>query len=118
MQTISPSSRKSPVFGRQVRSFGETFKRFMACLQWAREGKTFIYHHPDFIAIDRKTWDKIQAELRPPIEQQVIYDEYANWTPKMEARLNKYMAGRLSSEHQAPAKASPKAPKEKGKKIL
>lgn len=78
-----------------MRQAGETFKRFMACLQWAKEGKTFIYMHPDFVAIDQKTWKKIQDELQPPIKQQVIYDEYQDWTPEMEARFNKYMAGRL-----------------------
>lgn len=77
-----------------MRQAGETFKRFMRCLAWAKEGKTFMYVHPDFVAIDMKTWDKLKREERIP---HVYYDEYADWTPEMEARLNKYLAERVSS---------------------
>lgn len=53
-----------------------------------------MYVHPDFVAIDMKTWDKLKREERIP---HVYYDEYADWTPEMEARLNKYLAERVSS---------------------
>lgn len=72
------------------RQFGETFKRFTQCLMWAKEGKTFIYVHPDFVAIDMKTWNKLKGEKRIP---RVYYDEYADWTPEMSERLEKYLAG-------------------------
>lgn len=74
------------------RQFGETFKRFTQCLMWAKEGKTFIYVHPDFVAIDTKTWEKLHKEKKIP--RTVYYDEYQDWTPAMEARLDKYLKGR------------------------
>lgn len=75
------------------RRMGETFRRFQQCMMWAKKGKTFIYYHPDFVAIDQKTWAKLQK--REQIPKTVYYDEYQDWTPEMEARLNKYLAGRL-----------------------
>lgn len=74
-----------------MRQAEETFKRFIQCLKWAKEGKTFMYVHPDFVAIDKKTWDKLKREKRIP--RSVYYDEYAVWTPEMEERLNKYLEG-------------------------
>jgi len=84
-----------------MRSFGETFKRFTACVQWARAGKTFIYVHPDFVAIDNKTWSKIQNELHPPIERQIIYDECDEWTPETEALLKEVFEKRLARERKS-----------------
>lgn len=76
---------------RTPRRAGETFKRFMQCLAWAEEGKTFMYVHPKFVAIDMKSWNKLKREKRIP--QSVYYDEYADWTPEMSERLEKYLAG-------------------------
>ncbi len=77
---------------RNLRTAGETFKRFTQCLKWAKEGKTFMYVHPDFVAIDIKTWNKLKREKRIP---RVYYDEYQDWTPEMEARLEKYLSARV-----------------------
>lgn len=72
-----------------MRAYGETFKRFTQCLRWAEEGKTFIYVHPAFVAIDSKTWDKLHKEKKIPRE--VYYDEFADWSPEIVAELNKYL---------------------------
>lgn len=79
-----------------MRKFGKTFDNFMTCIRWAAEGKTFIFVDPKFVAIDMKTWDKIQHELHPPIERQVIYDECSDWTPETEARLKELFEKRLA----------------------
>lgn len=76
-----------------MRQAGETFKRFMQCLKWAKEGKTFIYVHPDFVAIDAKTWHELNRKANIP--KNVYYDEFQDWTPEIEARLNKYLAERV-----------------------
>ena len=54
-------------------------------MNWAKQGKTFIFHHPNFVAIDRKTWDKINEKLHP--KPYVIFDEASEVTPEMEKLL-------------------------------
>lgn len=75
-----------------MRTPGETFKRFMACVAWARTGKTFMYVHPDFVAIDTKTWEKITKRERIP--KRVYYDELDEWTPEKQDILDKWLKER------------------------
>lgn len=79
--------------------FGETFRRFTQCLQWAKEGKTFIYMHPDMVVIDMKTWKKIQKKLNPPKEIiKFYYDEYDTITPENEKLLDDYFKKRVTTQ--------------------
>lgn len=76
-----------------MRSYGETFKRFAQCIKWAKQGKTFIYWHPDFVAIDMKTWEEIEQKLNPrPI---IYYDEYSEVTPENLAKIDKILSQRI-----------------------
>jgi len=74
-----------------MKAFGETFKRFMECLEWAKKGKTFIYYHPDFVAIDMKSWEAIDKKLHPSSKIITYYDEYDDITPEREAELRKWL---------------------------
>jgi hypothetical protein len=78
-----------------MRRFGETLKNFTQCLKWASEGKRFIYVHPDFVALDTKTWQQIQKELHPPLNRQIVYDECGEWNPEKEKLLKKILKERL-----------------------
>lgn len=88
----SESAKSLPLQWRRGNRYGETFKRFMQCLQWAKEGKTYIYYHPDFVAIDHKSWEAIDKILHPPKNTIIYYDEYQDWTPEMQERLNDLLA--------------------------
>ncbi|MGV9002375.1 MAG: hypothetical protein ACOH18_05485 [Candidatus Saccharimonadaceae bacterium] len=63
----------------QSRRFGATFKMFMECMKIAARGKTFLYVHPNFVAIDKRTWDIVQSKLHAPI---ISYNEAASITDK------------------------------------
>lgn len=66
---------------------GKTWKAFTKCLQWAQQGKTFIYVHPKFVAIDTETWIKLNKKN---VDHKIVYyDEYATMTPAMQAELDK-----------------------------
>lgn len=83
----------------RFRRAGQTFERFMQCLKWAEEGKTFIYWHPKFVAIDMKQWEQIQKKLNPPIKKSLMfYDEYEDLTPEREKELQKYFNERLKEK--------------------
>jgi hypothetical protein len=62
-------------------------------LKWAKEGKTFIYVHPDFVAVDTKTWQILNKRERVP--KIAYYDEYDDFTPETEAILKKILKTRL-----------------------
>lgn len=83
------------VYNRTQHRYGETFKGFIACLKWAKEGKTFIYWHPDFVAIDMKSWEAIDKILHPSAKIITYYDESDNITPEKEAALKKLLKERL-----------------------
>ncbi|HYG84612.1 MAG TPA: hypothetical protein VD907_07100 [Verrucomicrobiae bacterium] len=71
---------------------GKTWKAFTKCLKWAQEGKTFIYVHPEFVAIDTETWLKLNKKR---IDHKIVYfEEYQDWTPEMQAELDKIKAPR------------------------
>ena len=57
-----------------MRDIGKTIKAFMQCLSWAEEGKTFIYVHPKFVAVDTKTWENLQNRTN----LEVIMDEISD----------------------------------------
>lgn len=79
-----PPKNVEPLNGRYV---GKTWKAFTKCLQWAQSGKTFIYVHPKFVAIDTETWLKL---TKKNVDHKfVYYDEYATMTPEMRAELDK-----------------------------
>lgn len=71
----------------------KTFESFMQCMGWAEEGKTFIYYHPKFVAIDMKTWNKLNKRKNLPTIN--YYDEYQDWTPEMDKQLSKILKNRL-----------------------
>lgn len=75
----------------KLRRLGQTFERFKQCMQWASEGKTFIYYHPDFVAIDMKSWEAIDKKLHPPKRIITYYDEYDDITPEKEVELRKWL---------------------------
>lgn len=108
--SVQPEATKSvPYHWPRGNRFGETFKRFMACMQWAKEGKTYIYYHPDFVAIDHKTWEKIQRKLNPPKETiKFYYDEYDTIDPEQEEKLKKWLSQRNVADRK-PSKTSKNA---------
>lgn len=73
-----------PISGRFV---GKTWKAFTKCLQWAQQGKTFIYVHPKFVAIDTKTWLKLNKKEID--HKMVFFEEYQPWSAEMQAELDK-----------------------------
>lgn len=48
------------------RPWNKTFDTFVTAMKLAKTGKTFIIVSSDFVAIDMRTWDKINAERRLP----------------------------------------------------
>jgi hypothetical protein len=75
----------------QSRTLGKRFEQFCQLIGWAEQGKTFIFYHPKMVAIDMKTWEKIQRTLNPPKKTIVYYDEYDFITPEKEAELKKWL---------------------------
>lgn len=69
------------------RFVGKTWKAFTKCLQWAQQGKTFIYVHPRFVAIDTKTWLKLNKKEID--HKMVFFEEYQPWSKEMQAELDK-----------------------------
>ncbi len=63
-------------------NYGKRYEQFLQLLEWARQGKTFIFHHSDMVAIDRKTWEEIQRKLSPKLPV-IYYDEFDDLDPKM-----------------------------------
>lgn len=63
----------------QHRKLGKTFKMFIACMKIAAQGKTFLYVHPNFVAVDNKTWETIQSKLHAPV---IYYNESQSITDK------------------------------------
>lgn len=65
-----------------ARQYSKTFKMFIGCMQLAKKGKTFLYVHPEFVAIDKETWNVMQSKLRAPViyynEAQFISDKDLN----------------------------------------
>lgn len=79
-----PPKEAQPLTGRFV---GKTWKAFTKCLQWAQQGKTFIYVHPRFVAIDTKTWLKLNKKN---VSHKIVYfEEYQPWSAEMQAELEK-----------------------------
>lgn len=74
-----------------ARAFGKTIEAFMECLKMALEGKTFIYVHKDFVAVDSKTWARIHAERMPSIP---FYDEFGSITDEQLEELEKILQER------------------------
>lgn len=69
------------------RFVGKTWKAFTKCLQWAQQGKTFIYVHPKFVAIDTETWLKLNKQN---VDHKIVYfEEYQPWSKEMQAELDK-----------------------------
>jgi hypothetical protein len=66
---------------------GKNFEQFRQLIQWAIEGKTFIFFHPKMVCIDMKTWDELQSKLTPKLI--ITYDEYDNLTPERMEELEK-----------------------------
>lgn len=74
-----------------MRSIGKRFEQFQQLIKWAADGKTFIYMHPDMVAIDMKTWKQIQKKLspKPPItidesnELSEPNEETENWLKEL-----------------------------------
>lgn len=79
-----------------MRQFQKTFDAFVGCMKLAKEGKTFIYYHPDFVAIDMKSWKKIDKILHVP--KYVIYDESGEWTEEQSKMLDKILDERLKKK--------------------
>lgn len=71
---------------RPPRQESKTFKAFMQCLDIAKAGKTFLFVHPNFVAIDAKTWRELQARLNPPV---IYYDEASSITDKQLKEFDK-----------------------------
>lgn len=67
---------------------GKTWKAFTKCLQWGQEGKTFIFIHHNFVAIDVETWKKLHREALPTIK---FLDEAGEVTDEQWAELNKIL---------------------------
>lgn len=68
---------------QHARNYQKTFHAFMQCMKTAEEGKTFVYMHPKFVAVDIKTWEKLQKKARPkPV---IYFDEWGDlpidWEP-------------------------------------
>lgn len=61
------------------RQYSKTFKVFIACMNIAKKGKTFIFVHPNFVAVDIKTWRELKAAKDMP---HIVYDEASEVTPK------------------------------------
>lgn len=81
--------------GRMV---GKTWKAFTKCLQWAQQGKTFIYVHPRFVAIDTQTWLKLNKDN---IGHKIVYfEEYQPWSKEMQAELEKIKSSHAVDSHQ------------------
>lgn len=80
----NPPKNAEPLTGRMV---GKTWKAFTKCLQWAQQGKTFIYVHPRFVAIDTKTWLKLNKKEID--HKMVFFEEYQPWSKEMQAELDK-----------------------------
>lgn len=66
-------------------NYGKTYTQFLNCLKWAKKGKTFIFYHPDFVAMDHKTWIKLNKKTKPMTSQStsistpmptIYYDEF------------------------------------------
>lgn len=80
----NPPKEAQPLTGRMV---GKTWKAFTKCLQWAQQGKTFIYVHPRFVAIDTQTWLKLNKK---EVNHKIVYfEEYQPWSKEMQAELDK-----------------------------
>ena len=73
------------------RSIGKSFQQFQQMIMQSKQGKTFIWLSKDMVAVDRKTWDKIQSELQPKsnIKSQIYHDEYSGITPELRKMLDK-----------------------------
>lgn len=68
------------------RQYSKTFKAFIACMNIAKKGKTFIFVHPNFVAVDIKTWRALKAAKDVP---HIVYDEVSEITPKQWDDLDK-----------------------------
>jgi hypothetical protein len=72
---IIEALRKNPnmvIEKKRPRAFGKTYEMFVECMKIAKAGKTFLYVHPNFVAIDVETWRVMQAKLSAPV---IYYDE-------------------------------------------
>lgn len=69
-----------------ARQYSKTFKMFIECMKIAKTGRTFLYVHPDFVAIDKRTWDILQAKAHAPI---ISYNEAASISDKDLKRFEK-----------------------------
>jgi hypothetical protein len=74
---------------------GKTWKAFTQCLQWAQQGKTFIFVHKNFVAIDMETWNRLKREKLPTM---TFYDEVGEITEEQWAELDKIIPKRDSHE--------------------
>ena len=74
-----------------MRNFNKTIEAFMKCVEWAQQGKTFIFVHPKFVAIDMKTWDKLKRERLPSM---TFYDEAGEISDEQLKEIDKILEKR------------------------
>lgn len=61
-------------FQRNALLLGKKTASVISFLDWIKQGKTATYVHPDFVAIDWKTYNKLTNNKRKP---EIILDELA-----------------------------------------
>lgn len=56
---------------RNALLFGNKVASVVQFLAWISQGKTALYVHPEYVAMDWKTFNKLKAKKKP----QIIFDE-------------------------------------------
>jgi hypothetical protein len=71
-------------------SLRQQFRQFVEFMAICRGGGTILMMGRDFVAMDHRTWEKIQSWLHPqaPI---VHYDEYAQASPDDVAKIEDWV---------------------------